>query len=72
MEEIINSVTANVDYFVLMLLRISGLLISSPIFGRHNIPNMLKIAFCLLVTYITFAAEPSGIVLYGGAADFIL
>ncbi|MFA5675324.1 MAG: flagellar biosynthetic protein FliR, partial [Christensenellales bacterium] len=42
------------------------------LFGRHNIPNMLKIAFCLLVTYITFAAEPSGIVLYGGAADFIL
>lgn len=72
MDEILGSVAANVDYFILMFLRISGLLISSPIFGRRNIPNMLKIALCLLITYITFAANPGGSVLYGNAAGFIL
>ncbi len=72
MEEIINSVMSNVDYFVLMFLRISGLLISSPIFGRRNLPNMLKIALCLLITYITFASYPQGVVTYTGAAGFIL
>lgn len=33
---------------------------------------MLKIALCILVTYITFASNPEGIVIYRGAADFIL
>lgn len=72
MEEILGSIAVNVDYFILMFLRISGLLVSSPIFGRRNLPNMLKIALCMLVTYITFAANPTGSVVYANVAGFIL
>ncbi len=72
MQQILGSVMSNIDCFALMFLRISGLLMSSPIFGRRNLPNTLKIALCLLVTYITFAASPQTPVAYKGAAGFIL
>ncbi len=71
MEQILGSIYANLDGFILMFLRISGLLIGSPIFGRKNLPSLLKIGFCLLVTYIVFAAAPAG-ASYGSALEFIL
>lgn len=40
------------DYVFLLFIRISGLLISSPIFGRKNIPNIAKIGFCAVLTVI--------------------
>jgi flagellar biosynthetic protein FliR len=71
MNEIVSVVTANLDYFILMLLRVSALIISSPIFGRKNVPNMLKIAFCVLVTYVLFAADPkSQDIQYNGVIEF--
>ena len=71
MDGILSAVTANLDYFILMLLRVSALIISSPIFGRRNIPNTMKIAFCVVVTYVIFAAEPaSGAIRYNGVLEF--
>ena len=71
MDGILSAVTANLDYFILMLLRVSALIISSPIFGRRNIPNTMKIAFCVVVTYVIFAAEPaSGTIRYNGVLEF--
>lgn len=56
MEQVLNSVLLNLDYLVLMFMRVTALLISSPIFGRRNIPSMAKIGLCLAITYIVFAA----------------
>jgi flagellar biosynthetic protein FliR len=49
----------HLDYVLLLFIRVSGLLISSPIFGRKNVPNIAKIGFCGVVTVIFMASlEP--------------
>lgn len=73
MDGILSAVTANLDYFILLLLRVSALIISSPIFGRKNIPNTLKIAFCVVVTYVIFSAGPAGReIRYSGVVEFAM
>ncbi|UOO37314.1 flagellar biosynthetic protein FliR [Oscillospiraceae bacterium CM] len=49
----------HLDYVMLMFVRISGLLISSPIFGRRNIPNIAKIGFCAVLTAVFMAGLPA-------------
>jgi len=46
------------EYALLMFIRVSGLLISSPIFGRRNAPRAVKIGFCGVVTAVFLAALP--------------
>jgi flagellar biosynthetic protein FliR len=46
------------DYILLLLLRVSGLIFSSPIFGRQIIPNTVRIGFCLAVTVAMLAGAP--------------
>jgi len=58
MEKIFNEISVNSDFFVLMFIRITALIFSSPIFGRKNIPNILKICLCILLAYIVFSASP--------------
>ncbi len=71
MEQVLGSVTANIDYFILILIRVSSLLMASPIFGRKALPNIVKIAFCVVVTYAVFAANPaSAPIAYSGVIDF--
>lgn len=45
----------NIRAFVLILLRISGFVFVSPVFGRRGIPPVLKICFCMLMAYIVFS-----------------
>ena len=40
------------EYFLLVLIRMSGLFILSPIFGRRNVPTVFKIGFSLFLTII--------------------
>ncbi len=71
MEQVLGSVTANIDYFILILIRVSSLLMASPIFGRKALPNIVKIAFCVVVTYAVFAADPSAAtVAYNGVIEY--
>jgi len=42
------------DYMLLLFMRVSGITLSSPIFGRQNIPNIAKISFTLALTYFFF------------------
>ncbi|MEL4106739.1 flagellar biosynthetic protein FliR [Oscillospiraceae bacterium WX1] len=49
----------HLDYVILMFVRISGLLISSPIFGRRNVPNIAKIGFCAVLTAVFMAGLPA-------------
>lgn len=48
----------HLDYVLLLFIRISGLLMSSPIFGRKNVPNIAKIGFCAVLTVVFMAGLP--------------
>jgi flagellar biosynthetic protein FliR len=49
----------HLDYVFLLFIRISGLLISSPIFGRKNVPNIAKIGFCAVLTVVFMSGVPA-------------
>lgn len=42
----------NIDLFLLVFLRITGLMLFNPIFGRTSVPNILKVAFSLMTAFI--------------------
>jgi len=54
----VNAVLESADYFILMLLRVGGLVFASPIFGRVNIPIITKIGFITTITYLFFTIFP--------------
>lgn len=56
---ILTEILQHPDYLLLLFLRVSGLLIGSPIFGRKNVPNLLKIGFCLTLTALFFTVLPA-------------
>lgn len=45
-------------YAALIFLRVSGIILSSPIFGRQNIPSSVKIAYCMALTYFFLTSTP--------------
>ena len=47
------------DYVFLLFLRISGLFIGSPVFGRKNVPNAAKIGFCAVLTLVFLSGVPA-------------
>ena len=58
MSTTVNSILANADYFVLLFFRVGALFISSPIFGRINIPQLVKISFMGALTFLFFLIGP--------------
>lgn len=61
-------------YGLLLFLRVTGLFILSPVFGRRNLPNMAKAGLALLLSYIfihTYPA-PAGSVFPGNAGNYAL
>jgi len=48
------------DYALLLMLRISALIFSSPIFGRSNIPRSVRAGFCFMLTVLFYMALPPG------------
>jgi flagellar biosynthetic protein FliR len=59
MEAILDSVSLRLDLFILMFIRVSALIISSPIFGRKTLPRIIKVCLSLTLTYVMFAANLS-------------
>ena len=58
MDGIVVAVLANADYFVLLLFRMAALVISSPLFGRVGVPQLVKTAFTLALTVLFFITFP--------------
>ena len=58
MTSTVNAILGSADYFVLLLFRVGGLVISSPIFGRVNIPVVAKIGLTAAITYLFFTVFP--------------
>lgn len=46
------------DYFLLLLLRVSGLLFISPIFGRRAIPVIARIGYCAFIAILFYISIP--------------
>lgn len=62
MSDFVNSVILNADFFILIIFRTGALTVSSPIFGRSGIPNIVKICFTLSLGIFFFTvSEPVGI-----------
>lgn len=74
MTEIIGLFTNNFDYTLLLFLRVSGLILPSPIFGRKTVPGLIKIAFVCSLTFIfvfSFPAPAEGIA-YGTLLEYVV
>ena len=74
MTEIIGLFTNNFDYTLLLFLRVSGLILPSPIFGRKTVPGLIKISFICSLTFIfvlSFPAPAEGIA-YGTLLEYVV
>jgi len=73
MTSIANAVLGSADYFILMLFRVSGLIFASPIFGRVNIPQVVKIGLIASLTFLLFTVFPQSVDLqYSTLFGFLL
>ena len=67
------SVLMHADYFILLLFRVGGLVVASPIFGRVNIPNIAKIGLVTSLSYLLFTIFPQTVAIqYSTLLGFIL
>ena len=58
MTSIVNEILGHADYFILLMFRVGGLIVPSPIFGRVNIPAMVKIGLTFAISYLFFIVFP--------------
>lgn len=58
MESLISQILGHFDYTLLIFIRVSGLIMPSPIFGRKNLPSVIKISFCVLLTVLFIGSFP--------------
>ena len=73
MEQAVREISANLDNFILMFLRTSALIVSSPIFGRKTVPNIVKICFCILLTYVVFTSFSNPVpIVYNSIFEYAL
>lgn len=52
MDTILTDLINKYQIFLFILVRVTGIFIISPIFSRRNIPNILKICFCVLLSFV--------------------
>ena len=58
MSSVVNAVLGNADYLILLAFRIGGLVVSSPIFGRINVPSRVKIGLVAAISFLFFTIFP--------------
>ena len=52
------SILLSADYFILLAVRMSGLIIASPIFGRVNVPMVAKLGLVASLSFLMFTIFP--------------
>jgi len=52
------AILMSADYFILLVFRMSGLVLSSPIFGRVNVPMVAKLGLVASLSYLMFNVFP--------------
>lgn len=58
MATVATEVLYSADYFFLIVLRMGGLVLASPIFGRVNVPLLAKLGLVLCLSYLMFIIFP--------------
>ncbi|MGF7057152.1 flagellar biosynthetic protein FliR [Brassicibacter mesophilus] len=51
---LLDALLNNYQIFLLVLVRVTGLFIATPIFSRNNVPNTLKVCFAVLLSFVLF------------------
>ncbi len=73
LEELIAKYSDALPYYLLIMIRMSGLFMLSPIFGRKNLPNTMKIGFCVILTVLLASVTtPDTTLLDDGAFGFVI
>jgi len=73
MTSVVDTILGSADYFILLVFRVGGLVFSSPIFGRVNIPAMVKIGLIAAIGYLLFTIFPQTVAIeYTTLFGFIL
>ncbi len=70
MQSILRDISQNFEYLLLLFIRTTALLVTSPIFSRRNIPNTYKIGFCLVLTYAVFAGSGAHAIQAEGTLEY--
>lgn len=52
------AISGHLDYVFLLFIRVSGILMGSPVFGRKNVPSLSKIGFCAVLTVVFMMGTP--------------
>jgi len=66
------AILLSADYFILIMLRMGGIVFSSPIFGRVNVPNVAKIGLSLSLGFLMFNIFPQTVAIqYSTLLGFI-
>ena len=55
------SILLSADYFILIMFRVGGLVLASPIFGRVNVPLIAKIGLVLSLGFLFFNVFPQSV-----------
>ncbi|MDL2237835.1 flagellar type III secretion system protein FliR [Christensenellaceae bacterium OttesenSCG-928-K19] len=58
MFDILGALYYHWDVFLLLFLRVSGLIFNSPVFGRQNIPQTAKIGYCAVIAAMFYISIP--------------
>jgi len=67
------AILLSADYFILIMFRMGGLVLSSPIFGRVNVPMVAKIGLLVSLGYLMFTIFPQTVAIqYSTLLGFML
>lgn len=59
MQQLFNLISTRIVLFLLILVRMSGLFIMSPVFGRKSFPNIFKVGLCFFISVILVEVLPN-------------
>lgn len=62
----------NIEYFILILMRISGFIYVAPFFGQSGVPRKVKAALSLFIAIIVFMMTPYEPITYHGVIGYAL
>lgn len=62
----------NIDLFLLVFMRVMGMMMFNPVFGRTSVPNLLKAAFSLLTAFLLVPTLQGMHVQVDGIVNFMI
>jgi flagellar biosynthetic protein FliR len=55
MDQLLGEIIDKFEIFILILVRMAGLFLMSPVFGRQNVPAYSKVGLSLLLSYMVYS-----------------